>query len=460
MALGIYRTDGSRCVRRVRPGPPGRHVADVRPVGELVKETDFGGGHASRATDVARSPADATPDRRLADMSDFSSRLDVPGRAVPAQPDVRDRDRRARPRRPLAGPDRRRAGRTAAFTDRWLAEFGAMTDLSPDEAIDRDLLVGELEAGGSPRPSCARTPGTRSLGLPRRGRAVHAECPRVRATGGPARVDGGSPRAPAGRARRRACDGSSGHAGRPVGRFQTETALKQLPGIGELIDEALAAAEAAAPTDPAVAAIQPRLAAAAETARAAVAGVRDPPARRGPSGERGRGPARARRCSRPRCVTRCAPRRSRRSGSWPARSASTSPSVREMVRLARRALADVVRRAADPGRRGQPRPRRPRRHRARASEGRRPARFLPRRERPDRGVLRRDRPDRAGRRTARDPVDADLPARVRRRDAQLARARSTRARRRSSRSRRCPTTGARSSASRTCARTTTGCSAC
>ena len=33
--------------------------------------------------------------------------------------------------------------------------------------------------------------------------------------------------------------------GRPVGRFQTETALDQLPGVGELIDDALAEAEGA-----------------------------------------------------------------------------------------------------------------------------------------------------------------------------------------------------------------------
>ena len=37
-----------------------------------------------------------------------------------------------------------------------------------------------------------------------------------------------------------------GQAGRPVGRFQTETALKQLPGIGELIGDALTAAEGGA----------------------------------------------------------------------------------------------------------------------------------------------------------------------------------------------------------------------
>ena len=57
--------------------------------------------------------------------------------------------------------------------------------------------------------------------------------------------------------------------GRPVGRFQTETALTQLPGVAELIDEAIAAADESA-ADPAVAAIRPRLDAAATTARAAL----------------------------------------------------------------------------------------------------------------------------------------------------------------------------------------------
>src|SRR4030067_517935 len=33
-----------------------------------------------------------------------------------------------------------------AFGERWTAEFAAMSDLSADEAIDRDLIVGELEA--------------------------------------------------------------------------------------------------------------------------------------------------------------------------------------------------------------------------------------------------------------------------------------------------------------------------
>ena len=61
-----------------------------------------------------------------------------------------------------------------------------------------------------------------------------------------------------------------GLSDRPVGRFQTEAALRQLPGIGEQIDEALTAARDAQP-DPAVAALIPRLTAAAAAAREGVA---------------------------------------------------------------------------------------------------------------------------------------------------------------------------------------------
>jgi uncharacterized protein (DUF885 family) len=61
-----------------------------------------------------------------------------------------------------------------------------------------------------------------------------------------------------------------GVAGRPVSRFHAETTLKQLPGVAELADDALAAADAAA-GDAAIAALRPRLAAAVETARSALA---------------------------------------------------------------------------------------------------------------------------------------------------------------------------------------------
>src|SRR4029077_20437485 len=45
-------------------------------------------------------------------------------------------------------PDLTDVGRAerAAFADRWLAGLGGMTDLTADEVIDRDLLIGELEA--------------------------------------------------------------------------------------------------------------------------------------------------------------------------------------------------------------------------------------------------------------------------------------------------------------------------
>jgi uncharacterized protein (DUF885 family) len=58
--------------------------------------------------------------------------------------------------------------------------------------------------------------------------------------------------------------------GRPVSKFHAETALGQLPGIAELISDALGEAEAAAPGDPAVEALLPRLRAAAQSGTAAV----------------------------------------------------------------------------------------------------------------------------------------------------------------------------------------------
>ena len=138
-------------------------------------------------------------------------------------------------------PDLTDAGRAerAAFTDRWLAEFGAMTDLSPDEVIDRDLLVGELEAArfaDTELREDAWNPldwvyliGDGLFTLSAREFAPLAD--RLASTAG--RLE----RLPAVLDAARAT--LVGHAGRPVGRFQTETALKQLPGIGELIGDAL-----------------------------------------------------------------------------------------------------------------------------------------------------------------------------------------------------------------------------
>ncbi len=170
-------------------------------------------------------------------------------------------------------PDLSAAGRAArlASTDRWLATFRAMTDLAPDDAIDRDLIVGELEAARFAETELgehAWNPlewvyliGEGLFGLQVREFAPLAE----RLVSTAARLE--SLPAVLGAAR----DTLVGHAGRPVARFQTETALRQLSGIEALIADALATAEAAGPDDAAVAAVAPRLTVAAETARTAVA---------------------------------------------------------------------------------------------------------------------------------------------------------------------------------------------
>jgi uncharacterized protein (DUF885 family) len=171
-------------------------------------------------------------------------------------------------------PDLTETGRLErqAAGERWLAEFRAMTDLSPDDAIDRDLLIGELEAArfaetelradATDPLSWVYLAGDGIFPLLAREFAPLAD----RLTSVAARLETLPGVFDAAR------DMLVGHAGRPVGRFQTETALKQLAGIGELVDDALAAAEAARATDPGVEAIVPRLTAAADVARSAIGG--------------------------------------------------------------------------------------------------------------------------------------------------------------------------------------------
>jgi uncharacterized protein (DUF885 family) len=172
-------------------------------------------------------------------------------------------------------PDATAGARDAriAFADRWTSAFAALdpTDLGPGEAVDRDLVLMELE---SERFADVELQDERwdplawvyLLGdglftlisrefapLPERLASVAS-----RLEGIPALLDGA----------RAALVGSDD--GRPVGRFQTETALEQLPGIGELIDEALGAARDAAPDDPEVERLLPRLSAAAGAATSAL----------------------------------------------------------------------------------------------------------------------------------------------------------------------------------------------
>ena len=143
-------------------------------------------------------------------------------------------------------PDLTAAGRAEqlAFIDRWLAELRTMAGLTGDEAIDRDLLVGELEAARFNETVLredAWNPlewvylvGNGLFTLTAREFAPLAD--RLASVAG--RLEGVPALLDAAR------ESLVGHAGRPVGRFQTEAALRQLPGIGEQIDEALAAAAA------------------------------------------------------------------------------------------------------------------------------------------------------------------------------------------------------------------------
>lgn len=205
-------------------------------------------------------------------MSTFSSRADAcldelfgldPVRATDAG-DHRFDDR---------WPDLSETGRAArlAFCHRWLAELSALSDggLSADDRVDRDVLLGELEAmrfeetelrqetwdplawvyllGGGLFPLLARE----FAPLAARLTSVTG-----RLEGIPVLLEA----APA---------ALVGHDGRPASRLHAETALRQLPGVVELVDDALRASDGAA-ADPEVATLAPRLRAAADGARAAL----------------------------------------------------------------------------------------------------------------------------------------------------------------------------------------------
>ena len=171
-------------------------------------------------------------------------------------------------------PDMTEAGRAerVEFYDRWREELAAYdaADLTVDEAVDRDLLLGELEAarwsetelredrwspldwvyflGDGLFPLIARE----FAPLADRLQSFALRLERL-----PAVLDA-------------ARDALVGTADRPVARFHTEKALSQWSGIADLVDDAVAQGDAAS-ADPAVAAVLPRLRATAEIARASLA---------------------------------------------------------------------------------------------------------------------------------------------------------------------------------------------
>ncbi len=176
-------------------------------------------------------------------------------------------------------PDMTEAGRQArlAATDAWSAELVAFQDdaLSPDERLDRDLLLAALDAdrfGDTVlrEESWDAMSWTYLLGdglfllVSREHAPLAARLAAFtgRLEGLPALVDA-------------AISGLAGTDDRPVARIHAATAVDQLPGVSEIIADALAEAEAAAPTDRDVASILPRLRSAAATGQAEVERLAD-----------------------------------------------------------------------------------------------------------------------------------------------------------------------------------------
>jgi uncharacterized protein (DUF885 family) len=167
-------------------------------------------------------------------------------------------------------PDLSETGRAErlAFIDRWLGVFGAMGDLEGDDAIDRDLLIGELEAARFSETELREETWNPLDWIYLLGGGLFSLLARefapldVRL----ASVAGRLERLP--EVIEAAKANLVGHAGRPVGRFQTETALKQLSGVDELIADALRSVDGS--SDPSVVGVGPRVIAAAERARAAM----------------------------------------------------------------------------------------------------------------------------------------------------------------------------------------------
>jgi uncharacterized protein (DUF885 family) len=156
-----------------------------------------------------------------------------------------------------------------AFADEWtrrLAGFGA-EELSADERIDRDLVLMELDASRFHETKLRQETWDPLLWVyllgggifPLLAREFAPLASRLASVAG--RLEGVPAVLAAARAQ------LVGDHGRPVSRLHTETAIRQLAGIEELIADALAQADG----DPSTAAVRPRLEAAAAAARAALA---------------------------------------------------------------------------------------------------------------------------------------------------------------------------------------------
>ncbi len=173
-------------------------------------------------------------------------------------------------------PDLSAAGydRRLAFVDEWSRAFGAMddADLTADDRIDRELLLGELDAQRFADTELREETWSPLWWVYLIGEGLFALLSRefaplasrlaslaARAEGVPAVLDA-------------ARDVLVGVDGRPIDRLHTEKALEQWPGLISIVDEAIQTGDAAAiDGDRAAAEALPRLRSARDAAATALA---------------------------------------------------------------------------------------------------------------------------------------------------------------------------------------------
>ena len=172
-------------------------------------------------------------------------------------------------------PDTSEAGRQGrlAFADRWRKAFGDLDPaaLSRDDRIDRDLILGELDAAVFGEVTLREDAWDPMLWIYLVGSGLHPLLAREFAPLAQrlASVTGRLEGIPTIVADARATIGSVPE--RPVSRLHAEIAGKRIGGVADLGRQAVEAAEAAAPTDAAVALLLPRLRAASDAAAEALA---------------------------------------------------------------------------------------------------------------------------------------------------------------------------------------------
>jgi uncharacterized protein (DUF885 family) len=170
-------------------------------------------------------------------------------------------------------PDLSPAGTAArlALLERWSEAFEALpeADLSPDESVDREIIVGELAALRFSEATLCEAAWDPLSTVYLLGSGLHPLLVRefapvgVRLASVAGRIEGIPDLLAAAAAR------LTGLPGRPVSLLHLETALRQAPGVAELFDAALSAASAA-DEDGELSGVRARLEAAIPVARGAL----------------------------------------------------------------------------------------------------------------------------------------------------------------------------------------------